>query len=87
MLICFATFSFAQHSFEDNWTKVEKLERDGLTKSASKLVDTIYNNAIKTNNQQQQIKALLFSSKYMLILEEEAQLNIENNFKSKITNH
>ena len=84
MLICFATFSFAQHSFEDNWTKVEKLERDGLTKSASKLVDTIYNNAIKTNNQQQQIKALLFSSKYMLILEEEAQLNIVNNFKSKI---
>ena len=84
MLICFANFSFAQQSFEDNWKKVETLERDGLTKSASELVDTIYNDALKTNNEQQKIKALLFKSKYMLILEEEAQLNIVNNFKSKI---
>ncbi len=84
ILICFATFSNAQKGFKDDWKKVEKLEKDGLTKSASELVDTIYNDAVKTNNEQQQIKALLYKSKYMLILEEDAQLSIVNNFKSKI---
>ncbi|WP_282044213.1 alpha-2-macroglobulin family protein [Winogradskyella flava] len=84
MLICFASFSNAQNDFDSDWEKIATLENDGLTKSASDLVDTIYKNAIKANNEQQQIKALLHKSKYMLILEEDAQLNIVNLFKSEI---
>ena len=48
------------------------------------LVDTIYNKALKAENQQQRIKALLHKSKYMLTLEEDAQLKIVNLFKSEI---
>ncbi|MBO6879783.1 MG2 domain-containing protein [Winogradskyella sp.] len=84
MLICFASFSNAQNDFESQWEKVTKLEKDGLTKSAAELVDTIYNDAVEAENKQQQIKALLHKSKYMLVLEEDAQLNIVNLFKSEI---
>ncbi|WP_178987568.1 alpha-2-macroglobulin family protein [Winogradskyella schleiferi] len=84
MLICFASFSNAQNDFENQWKEVSKLENDGLTKSASELVETIYKNAVKTENTQQRIKALLHISKYMLTLEEDAQLNIVNRFKSEI---
>ena len=84
MLICFATFINAQNNFDSQWKTVTKFENDGLTKSASDLVDTIYNNAIKAKNKQQRIKALLYKSKYMLTLKEDAQLNIVNLFKSEI---
>ncbi len=84
MLICFASFSNAQNNFDKQWEKVIQFENEGLTKSAADLVDTIYNDAIASNNKQQQIKALLHKSKYMLTLEEDAQLNIVNRFKSEI---
>ncbi|NRD21002.1 alpha-2-macroglobulin [Winogradskyella eckloniae] len=84
MLICFASCSLAQNDYEDQWKAVEKLENEGLTKSASELVETIYQNALKSDNKQQCIKALLHISKYMLMLEEDAQLNIVKRFKSEI---
>ncbi|WP_179005232.1 alpha-2-macroglobulin family protein [Winogradskyella forsetii] len=84
MLICFASFSNAQNDFDSQWKEVTKLENEGLTKSASELVETIYKNAVKAENTQQRIKALLHISKYMLTLEEDAQLNIVNRFKSEI---
>ena len=84
MLICFASFSNAQNDFENQWKEVTKLEKEGLTKSASDLVETIYQKAVKTENTPQRIKALLYISKYMLTLEEDAQLNIVSRFKSEI---
>lgn len=84
MLICFASFSNAQDDFENQWKAVDKFENNGLTKSAADLVDTIYKNAVDAKNEQQQIKALLYKSKYMLTLEEDAQLNIVNRFKTEI---
>lgn len=84
MLICFASFSQAQNNFDNQWKKITQLESEGLTKSAAELVDTIYKNAKSSKDKQQQIKALLHKSKYMLILEEDAQLNIVNLFKSEI---
>lgn len=84
MLICFASFSQAQNNFDSQWKKVIQLENEGLTKSAAELVDSIYKDAKSSKNKQQEIKALLHKSKYMLILEEDAQLNIVNLFKSKI---
>jgi len=86
MLICFASFSNAQNDFDNQWKQVAQFENEGLTKSAANLVDTIYNEAVKSKNKQQQIKALLYNSKYMLTLEEDAQLNIINRFKTEITN-
>ena len=84
MFICFASFSNAQNDFEKAWKEVVQLEKEGLTKSASDVVETIYQNATSNNNQQQKIKALLYKSKYMLVLEEETQLKIVNNFRSTI---
>ena len=84
MLICFASFSQAQNNFDSQWKKVIQLENEGLTKSAAELVDSIYKDAKSSKNKQQEIKALLHKSKYMLILEEDAQLNIVNLFKSEI---
>ncbi len=84
MLICFATFSNAQNDFDSQWKAVAQFEKEGLTKSASDLVDIIYKAALNNNDKQQGIKALLYKSKYLLILEEEAQLNIVTLFKSEI---
>ncbi len=84
MIICFAFFSNAQNKEENQWKEVDQLEKKGLTKSASDLVKTIYNNALEENNKKQRIKALLYTSKYMLVLEEDAQFNIVNRFKNEI---
>jgi uncharacterized protein YfaS (alpha-2-macroglobulin family) len=84
MLICFATFSNAQNDFDSQWQAVAKFEKEGLTKSAADLLDSIYKSALNKNDKQQCIKALLYKSKYLLTLEEEAQLKIVNLFKSEI---
>ncbi len=84
MLICFAFFSNAQNHFESQWEAVIQFEKEGLTKSASDLVEKIYQSAIHKKDKQQRIKALLYKSKYMLTLQEDAQLNIVKDFKSEI---
>ncbi|MGP1991079.1 alpha-2-macroglobulin family protein [Zobellia laminariae] len=71
-------------SYKALWKKVQKLESEELTKSALELVETISAKAEKENNSEQVVKALLFVSKYAMILEEDAQLNIINRFKSEI---
>lgn len=85
MLVCFASFSYAQSNYYDTqWKDVQKLENDGLSKSASELVDKIFTRAKGDENTVQKIKALLYQSKYLQILEEDSQLKIVSNFKSEI---
>ncbi|MGB5417823.1 hypothetical protein, partial [Algibacter sp.] len=85
MIILFSTFSQAQNpNYLDLWTQVEKYEVDGLPKSALKLVGDIEKLAAKDDNHPQLIKTMLFKSKYALILEEDAQLSIINDFKNRI---
>ena len=46
ILICFSHFSDAQDDYyEKEWAAIQKLEKDGLTKSASQRVDIIYKRA------------------------------------------
>ncbi|MGJ8736555.1 MAG: alpha-2-macroglobulin, partial [Zobellia laminariae] len=71
-------------SYKALWKKVQKLESEELTKSALELVETISAKAEKENNSEQVVKSLLFVSKYAMILEEDAQLNIINRFKAEI---
>ena len=86
MIILFSTFSQAQNSnYQELWSKVEKFEVDGLPKSALKVVKDIQKQANKDENQPQLIKTMIFKSKYALILEEDAQLHILNDFKNQIT--
>ncbi len=88
MILCFANFTNAQtpQDYSKLWKEVNDLENEGLPKSALKIVDTIEKEAVESNNSPQQIKALLYRSKYALILEEDAQYNIINDFKVAISN-
>ena len=84
LLICFASFASAQNDFDKQWKEISKLENEGLTKSASELAEIIYKKAVSAHNSPQRIKALLHISKYLLTLEENAQLTIINRFKTEI---
>ncbi|WCO00976.1 alpha-2-macroglobulin family protein [Psychroserpens ponticola] len=86
MILCFANFAAAQSDgFDKLWKDVLKHESDGLPKSALKVVETITELAKTKNNTPQQIKALLHKSKYLLTLEEDAQLKIVEDFKTEIS--
>ncbi len=85
MILLFANLSHSQNNYSDLWKSVEKFEVEGLPKSALEVVETISVKAEKENNNVQLIKALLFKSKFALILEEDAQLNIINDFKTQIS--
>ncbi|MGB7395809.1 MAG: alpha-2-macroglobulin, partial [Pricia sp.] len=77
---------FAQQdgSYEILWKKVRQYESDGLTQSALKAVDTISKKAKEEGNSAQTVKTLLYTSKYALILEKDAQLKIVEDFRSEI---
>lgn len=88
-IIFFAQITQAQKpnkSFDALWEKVDKLENDALTKSALEVVQDISKKASEENNTSQKIKALLFSSKYAMTLEEDAQLKIISTFNTEIGN-
>ena len=72
-------------NYDKLWVNVEQYEIDGLPKSALKVVEQIYTLAKKDQNEPQLIKSMLFKSKFALVLEEDAQTNIINDFKSEIS--
>ncbi|WNH08097.1 MG2 domain-containing protein [Thalassobellus suaedae] len=85
MIILFANLSNAQtNDYKNLWSKVDTFEMQGLPKSALKIVETIKKQATKDNNKPQLIKTMLFKSKFALILEENAQIKIINDFKTEI---
>ncbi|WP_322790494.1 alpha-2-macroglobulin family protein [Tenacibaculum tangerinum] len=84
LMILFSSLTYAQENYNNLWEKVRQLESENLTKSALQVVNTIYTKAEKSNNAPQIIKSLLYKSKYSLILEEDAQLQIIHNFKQHI---
>ncbi len=71
-------------SYEALWKQVEKLENEALTKSALKIVQSISEKAKREGSSPQIVKALLYTSKYALTLEEDAQLKIVSDFMSEI---
>ncbi len=80
--------SLAQDPLYNNysklWNEVEKLEQDGLPKSALQVVEDIAKKAKVDNNSPQIVKSLMYKSNFVLTLEEDAQLNIVNDFKEEI---
>ncbi|WP_282054627.1 alpha-2-macroglobulin family protein [Maribacter luteus] len=84
-------FSQMTHSQKNNesydvlWGDVAQFEKEDLTKSALEVVRKISKKAKKENNSGQIIKSLLYTSKYALTLEEDAQLTIINDFKQEIS--
>jgi hypothetical protein len=85
MIILFANTSFSQNNdYSKLWSTVENFEVEGLPKSALEALKKIEAKAKAENNTPQLIKTMLFKSKFMLTLEEDAQLNIINAFKAEI---
>ncbi|HMB64925.1 MAG TPA: MG2 domain-containing protein, partial [Eudoraea sp.] len=66
------------------WKEVLQLESELLTKSALNKVRSISEKAKREENSAQVVKALLYTSKYALILEEDARLNIVHDFEDEI---
>ena len=85
MILLFANLSHSQNNYSDLWKSVEKFEVEGLPESALEVVETISKKGEKDGNNVQRIKALLFKSKFALILEEDAQSKIINDFKTQIS--
>ena len=89
-IILFSNMSLAQQTNYNNysklWKSVEQFEKDGLTKSALKVVEEIATKAKTDNNSPQIVKTLMYKSKFALTLEEDAQLNIIKDFKEEIAN-
>lgn len=87
MILLCSNFSQAQNSeYKELWDEVEKYELEGLPKSALKVVERIGKKASNDSNHPQLVKTMLFKSKFALVLEEDAQLSIINDFKTKISN-
>ncbi|MDQ6471980.1 alpha-2-macroglobulin family protein [Flavobacterium sp. LHD-80] len=78
-----STTIFAQQ-FEKKWDKIIALEKEGKIKSSNEIVAEIYKKAKVSKDEEQIIKCFFFQSKYMQILEENAQTKIINNLKSTI---
>tara|TARA_R110002050_G_scaffold42086_1_gene101643 strand:+ start:3202 stop:9312 length:6111 start_codon:yes stop_codon:yes gene_type:complete len=71
-------------NYQQLWKTVEQYEREGLPKSALKVIEDISDKATKDKNTPQLIKTLFFKSKFALVLEEDSQLKIINDFKNEI---
>ncbi|MDX1471372.1 MAG: alpha-2-macroglobulin, partial [Flavobacteriaceae bacterium] len=71
-------------TYEQLWREIAALEEKGLPKSALEKVEQISEMAEKSNDEDQIIKSLLYRSKYTLILEEDAQLKVIQDFKNTI---
>ena len=84
MILLFANLGHSQNNYAELWKSVEKFEAEGLPKSALEIVEEINLKAHTDNNNAQRIKTLMFKSKFILNLEEDAQLKVINSFKNEI---
>jgi uncharacterized protein YfaS (alpha-2-macroglobulin family)/predicted DCC family thiol-disulfide oxidoreductase YuxK len=84
-ILLVTNLSNSQNSdYKNLWKQVEQQEVEGLPKSALNIVEQISALAKKEKNEPQLIKTMFFKSKFALVLEEDAQLKIINNFKNDI---
>lgn len=66
------------------WEQVYRFELQGLPKSASQKVDSIYIAAGNDTNAPQRIKSVIYQSKFLLLLEEGAQQRVITKLKTEI---
>lgn len=83
VLLFISTSLFAQQ-YEKDWNKVIKNESEGKIKTANEIVSKIYKQAISKKDETQIIKCFFYSSKYLQVVDENAQTKILNNLKTQI---
>lgn len=86
LILSFITItSIAQDStYTQAWKKVENFELKDLPKSAFAEVEKIYTKVKNEDNDEQLIKSLIYKSKFVLELQEDAQLKVITNLKKEI---
>ncbi|KAA1242481.1 MG2 domain-containing protein [Aquimarina sp. RZ0] len=84
LLLTFTTISNAQYKYDKLWAKIENLELEGKTRSASERIDYILKIAKKDNNDPQLIKSFFYKAKYELLLKDDADAFVYELLKSEI---
>jgi hypothetical protein len=74
---------FAQQN-DQKWKEVIDFENGGKIKSANEIVLEIYKKALKKQDEIQMIKCFFYHSKYLQVVDENAQTKILNNLKIEI---
>jgi TonB-dependent SusC/RagA subfamily outer membrane receptor len=82
-LLILTSSLFAQQN-DKKWDKVMAFENEGKVKSANKIVAEIYKNAVKKKDEVQMIKCFFYHSKYLMVVDENAQNTIIANLKTDI---
>lgn len=70
--------------YDKNWQKVIQFENQGKLKSANAIVNKIHKKAISKKNEVQIIKCFFYESKYLQVVDENAQTKIILNLKKEI---
>lgn len=70
-------------TYKKEWTKVDSLEQNGLTKSALEEVLKIYDKAKSDNNYEQVVKSLIIKAKFQSYVEEGAFVSTINDLKAE----
>lgn len=83
VFLLLSTALFAQQN-DKKWEKVIAYENEGKIKSANEIVAKIYKKAIADKNEVQMIKCFFYQSKYLQVVDENAQKKILNNLKTDI---
>ncbi|OUL64325.1 carboxypeptidase-like regulatory domain-containing protein [Flavobacterium sp. AJR] len=83
VLFLISTSIFGQQ-YEKNWNKVIENEDLGKIKTANEIVTKIYKKAVANKDEVQIIKCFFYNSKYLQVVDENAQSKILNNLKFEI---
>jgi uncharacterized protein YfaS (alpha-2-macroglobulin family) len=83
--ISFFTTAAQENFYSKHWQRVYKYEQKALPKSARVIVDTLYARAKADGNTQEITKALLYQSKFAMILKENAELEVVSRWKKEIS--
>lgn len=76
--------AFYAQNYEKNWNKVIENENNGKIKSANAIVAKIHKKAVADKNEVQIIKCFFYESKYLQVVDENAQTKIIRNLKAEI---
>ncbi len=77
-LFLLLTIFLNAQDYKQEWSIVEKFEKEGLPKKALQVVDAIYKQSKKENSESEFIKALLYKEKYNYLLKKDFDKRIKD---------
>jgi TonB-dependent SusC/RagA subfamily outer membrane receptor len=84
LALLFLSTSMFSQNFEKNWNEVIENENAGKIKTANAIVEKIHKKAIANKDEVQIIKCFFYESKYLQVVDENAQTKIIRNLKTEI---